>query len=48
MRFNQSLVDALGTCSFASEAVCTGGYSYSIVTPAVKFDRFTFASGTDY
>jgi predicted Zn-dependent protease len=48
LRFNQSLVDALNTCAFASEQQRTGGYAYSLVAPGVKFDRFTFASSTDY
>ena len=48
MRFNQSLVDALAWCSFSNEQQRTGGYSYALVAPAVKFDRFTFASTTDY
>jgi PmbA protein len=48
LRFNQSLVDALGTCTLSNEQQRTGGYSYSLVTPAIKFDRFTFASTTDY
>jgi predicted Zn-dependent protease len=48
LRFNQSLVDALETCSFSNDQHRTGGYSYALVTPAVKFDRFTFASTTDY
>jgi predicted Zn-dependent protease len=48
LRFNQSLVDALTTCTFANVAQRTGGYSYQLVTPAVKFDRFHFASTTDY
>jgi len=48
LRFNQSLVDALETCTFSSEQRRTGGYSYALVTPAVKFDRFAFASSTDY
>ena len=48
LRFNQSLVDALGTCTLASEQQRTGGYSYALVAPAVKFDRFNFASTTDY
>jgi len=48
LRFNQSLVDALGTCTFSNEQHRTGGYSYALVTPAVKFDRFAFASTTDY
>jgi len=48
LRFNQSLVDALGSCTFANVQQRTGGYSYALVAPAVKFDRFTFASSTDY
>lgn len=48
LRFNQSLVDALGTCTFANEQQRTGSYHYNLVAPAVKFDRFTFASTTDY
>jgi predicted Zn-dependent protease len=48
LRFNQSLVDALGTCAFSNEQVRTGGYAYSLVAPAVKFERFNFASTTDY
>jgi PmbA protein len=48
LRFNQSLVDALETCAFSNDQQRTGGYSYALVTPAVKFDRFNFASTTDY
>jgi predicted Zn-dependent protease len=48
LRFNQSLVDALGACAFADTPARTGGYSYGCVVPAVKFERFTFASTTDY
>jgi PmbA protein len=48
LRFNQSIVEALGACAFASEAQRTGGYAYAMVAPAVKFDRFNFASTTDY
>jgi PmbA protein len=48
LRFNQSLVDALGTCTLSNEQQRTGGYSYALVAPAVKFDRFNFASTTDY
>jgi PmbA protein len=48
LRFNQSLVDALQWCTFTDAQQRTGGYSYSLVTPAVKFDRFNFASTTDY
>jgi predicted Zn-dependent protease len=48
LRFNQSLVDALQTCAFSSDQQRTGGYSYALVTPAVKFERFNFASTTEY
>jgi predicted Zn-dependent protease len=48
LRFNASLVGALGDCAFASEQERTGGYSYTAVVPAVKFDRFHFASTTEY
>lgn len=48
LRFNQSLVDALNSCTLSNDQHRTGGYSYSLVAPAVKFDRFTFASTTDY
>jgi PmbA protein len=48
LRFNQSLVDALGACALSNEQQRTGGYSYALVTSAVKFDRFNFASTTDY
>jgi predicted Zn-dependent protease len=48
LRFNQSLVDALATCVLGNAQARTGGYSYGCVVPAVKFERFTFASTTDY
>jgi len=48
LRFNQSLVDALGACVLGDTQVRTGGYSYACVVPPVKFDRFTFASTTEY
>jgi PmbA protein len=48
LRFNQSLVDALQCCTLSDAQERTGGYSYSLVTPAVKFERFNFASTTDY
>jgi len=48
LRFNQSLVGALGDCALANELERTGGYSYSTVVPAVRFERFRFASTTDY
>jgi predicted Zn-dependent protease len=48
LRFNQSLVDALATCVLGDVQARTGGYSYACVVPPVKFERFTFASTTDY
>ncbi len=48
MRFNQSILEALRHCEFASELSRTGGYSYSIVVPAVKIENFTFSSGTGF
>jgi PmbA protein len=48
MRFNQSILEALGAAQFAGELVRAAAYSYSIVLPAVKFERFTFTSATDF
>jgi PmbA protein len=48
LRFNQSLVDALGACVLGNTQARTGGYSYACVVPPVKFKRFRFASTTDY
>ena len=48
MRFNESIVTALRTAEFASVAQRTGGYSYAMVTPAVKFAHFRFASASPY
>jgi predicted Zn-dependent protease len=48
LRFNQSLVEALGACTLSKDQQRTGGYSYALVAPAAKFERFTFASSTDY
>lgn len=48
MRFNQSILGALATCEFASDAVRTGGYSYSMVVPAAKIDGFRFTSTTEF
>jgi predicted Zn-dependent protease len=48
MRFNQSILAALGHATFAAEPVRTEGYSYRLVTPAVKVDRFTFSSATEF
>lgn len=48
MRFNQSLLETLRNCEFASELRRTGGYSYSLVVPTVKVENFQFTSGTDF
>jgi len=48
MRFNQSILAALGRCEFAAEAVRTGGYGYTMVVPAVKIENFRFDSRTDF
>lgn len=48
MRFNQSIVDALARATFANALTRTGGYSYSLVVPAVKIEGFQFTSGTDF
>jgi len=48
MRFNQSITAALRACEIASLQERTGGYSYSLVTPAVKFEKFRFASTSPY
>jgi predicted Zn-dependent protease len=48
MRFNQSIIDALRNCEFANALHRTGGYSYSLVVPAVKIQGFRFSSGTDF
>jgi PmbA protein len=48
LRFNQSIVDALRAVEPASEQRRTGQYAYSLVAPAVKFDRFTFTSTTEF
>jgi PmbA protein len=48
MRFNQSIVEALAHCEFSDAQARTGGYSYSVVVPAVKIEGFTFTSLTDF
>jgi predicted Zn-dependent protease len=48
MRFNQSMIAALADCEFAATQKRTGGYQYSLVTPAVKFNRFHFTSVSPY
>jgi len=44
MRFNESIVDALGRCQLASELV----RSESHVLPAARIDGFHFTSGTEF
>ena len=48
LRFNQSIVEALGKIEVASEQIRTGTYSYSLVTPAAKIEGFRFTSVTDF
>jgi predicted Zn-dependent protease len=48
MRFNQSIVEALAAAEFGSVQERTGQYSYSFIVPAVKLDRFTFSSTTEF
>lgn len=48
LRFNQSIVEALGSASFSSELHRTGQYSYSLVVPTAKLDRFNFTSTTEF
>jgi len=44
MRFNESIVEALGRCEFASEQVRSDG----TVLPAARIDGFHFTSGTTF
>jgi predicted Zn-dependent protease len=48
MRFNESIVAALNDCELGNMQLRTGSYHYSLVTPAVKFNRFHFASASPY
>ena len=48
LRFNQSIVDALGSVSFSKEQHRTGQYSFSVVVPSAKIERFNFTSATDF
>jgi PmbA protein len=48
LRFNVSIVDLLKACEVACEQRRTGSYHYSLVSPAVKFERFNFTSVTDF
>ncbi|HTA40572.1 MAG TPA: TldD/PmbA family protein [Candidatus Acidoferrales bacterium] len=48
LRFNQSIIEALEACEFADTQSRTGGYSYSLVAPAAKIERFNFTSTTEF
>ena len=48
MRFNQSIVEALGAVEFSNAQQRTGQYSYSIVVPTAKIEKFTFTSATEF
>jgi PmbA protein len=48
MRFNQSILEALRACEFASEQKRSGQYHYSLVTPAAKIENFHFTSVTEF
>jgi predicted Zn-dependent protease len=48
LRFNQSILGALAKVEFASELARSTNYSYSIVVPAAKIERFKFTSLTDF
>ena len=48
LRFNQSILAALGAATFSNAAVRTGGYNYRMLVPAAKIERFHFSSGSDY
>lgn len=48
LRFNVRILDLLSACELSDQLVRSGGYSYQIVVPAAKFDRFAFSSVTSY
>jgi predicted Zn-dependent protease len=48
MRFNQSILAALGDIELAREQHRTGGYDYALVTPAAKIAAFRFSSVTAF
>jgi len=48
LRFNQSIVEALGSVEFSNEQRLTSPHGYSIVVPTAKLDRFTFTSTTEF
>jgi PmbA protein len=48
LRFNQSIVEALGGVDLSNDQHRTGQYSYSHVVPAAKLHRFNFTSTTEF
>ena len=48
MRFNQSIIAALGKCEFSNQPQRTGDYWFSLVVPAAKIEGFKFSSGTQF
>jgi predicted Zn-dependent protease len=48
MRFNQSIIAALGKCEFSNAPQRTGDYWFSLVVPAAKIEGFKFSSGTQF
>lgn len=48
LRFNQSILESLAKVEVASEQFRTGGYAYSLVTPAAKIAGFRFTSTTEF
>ena len=48
LRFNVRILDLLSSCELSAELVRTGGYSYGMVCPTAKLDRFSVSSVTSY
>jgi len=48
LRFNQSILGALSDCTLSLESARTASFSYAMVVPSVRFERFTFTSATDF
>lgn len=47
-RFNVRILDLLAACELSNQLVRTGGYSYDMVCPTARFDRFSVSSVTSY
>lgn len=48
LRFNVNILELLRACELSNALSRTGGYSYSIVVPAAKFEKFHVSSITSY